>query len=147
LPLMASSVSEPERPSSKVHDMPALKVLIADDNAVNRMVLSRLLEKHRHEVISVINGKEAVEFVAGHDVDVVLMDIQMPVLDGEAALAQIRQLDPVKKDVPVIAVTANVSKQESERLLAVGFDGYFGKPFDFDELLQSLHSAIRTKAA
>lgn len=115
-----------------------LKILVADDNAVNRLVLSRLLEKDRHLVVSVINGLEAVDYVKSHEVDVVLMDVQMPELDGIAATRIIRNLENAKSTTPVIAITANTSSKEVERIVAAGMNGYFAKPFRYEDIQKAL---------
>lgn len=119
-----------------------LKILIADDNAVNRMVLSRLLEKDGHLVVPVINGLEAVEFVQNQEVDVVLMDIQMPELDGIAATTAIRSLPNEKSNVPIFAITANVSRKEIVTMLDAGMNSYFAKPFNYEDISRTLADVI-----
>ena len=115
-------------------DIVPMKILVADDNAVNRMVLSRLLEKDDHSIVSVADGREAVDYVSCHKVDVVLMDIQMPVLDGISATEEIRGLDGEKSSTPIIAITANTSSQEVDRMMAAGMNDYVSKPFRYEDL-------------
>lgn len=117
---------------------PSLRILVADDNAVNRMVLSRLLEKDKHNVVTVTNGQEALDYVDNHSLDVILMDIQMPELDGIAATKYVRKMNCEKAKIPIIAITANTNPKEIERMLAAGMNGYFAKPFKYEDIQKSL---------
>ena len=118
-----------------------LRVLVAEDNAVNQRLASRMLEKRGHRVTVTANGLEAVEALANRNFDLVLMDIQMPEMDGFEATAAIRQTE--ERDgtppIPIIALTANAMKGDRERCLAAGMDGYLSKPIvpqELDELLE-----------
>jgi two-component system sensor histidine kinase/response regulator len=119
--------------------MAVLRVLVAEDNAVNQRLAARLLEKRGHRVTVTANGREAVEALANHDFDLVLMDIQMPEMDGFEATAAIREKEMHDgTHIPIIALTANAMKGDRERCLAAGMDGYLSKPIvsrDLDELL------------
>lgn len=121
-----------------LYEIAPLNVLVADDNAVNRMVLSRLLEKDDHSVIAVTNGREAVDYICSHEVDVVLMDIQMPELDGISATREIRKLENGKSNTTVIAITANTSNEEVEKMINAGVNNYVGKPFRYEEIQEAL---------
>jgi signal transduction histidine kinase/CheY-like chemotaxis protein len=118
----------------------ALRVLVAEDNAVNQRLASRMLEKRGHRVTVTANGLEAAETLANGHFDLILMDIQMPEMDGFEATAAIRTRE--KRDgahVPIIALTANAMKGDRERCLAAGMDGYLSKPIvprELDELLE-----------
>ena len=118
----------------------ALRVLVAEDNAVNQRLASRMLEKRGHRVTVTANGLEAVEALASGHFDLILMDIQMPEMDGFEATAAIRTRE--KRDgshVPIVALTANAMKGDRERCLAAGMDGYLSKPIvprELDELLE-----------
>jgi two-component system, sensor histidine kinase and response regulator len=119
----------------------ALRVLVAEDNAVNQRLASRMLEKRGHRVTVTANGLEAVEALANGNFDLILMDIQMPEMDGFEATAAIRTRE--ERDgthIPIIALTANAMKGDRERCLAAGMDGYLSKPIvprELDELLET----------
>ncbi len=105
-----------------------LNVLVADDNRINQRLLIALLEGAGHRVDVASNGREAVEAVVKTDFDIVLMDIQMPIMDGVQATRRIRALAPPKRDVPVVAVTADALAGAEERYRAAGLDAYLSKP-------------------
>jgi CheY-like chemotaxis protein len=106
-----------------------LHVLLAEDNPVNQRVAQRLLEKNGHAVVVANNGREALARYAAAQFDIVLMDVQMPEMDGFAATAAIRQLQETNGTrVPILAVTAHAMKGDRERCLAAGMDGYVTKP-------------------
>ena len=128
--------------SERNSELPRLKALVVDDNAVNRMVLSRLLERDQHEVVEVANGREAIDYIGANTLDVVLMDIQMPEMDGFTAARKIRKLKGEKSKLPIIAITANTSKEEQEKALNSGMNGFVGKPFRYDELLHELQVTL-----
>ena len=112
---------------------PSLRILLVEDNRVNRIFASDLLESRGHAVVLAENGRVALEYLAAHAVDVVLMDIQMPVMDGLAATRAIRaghmDIDP---GLPVVGLSAYAMDQERERFLAAGFDDYIIKPIDVE---------------
>ncbi|MEW5729870.1 MAG: ATP-binding protein, partial [Pseudomonadota bacterium] len=111
--------------------LPPLSILLAEDNLVNQKVAKATLERHGHRVVIVGDGFEAVDIITRSPPDrfqVVLMDVQMPHLDGLQATARIRALPPPRNALPVIAMTANALKGDAERCLAAGMDGYIPKP-------------------
>ncbi len=110
-----------------------LRVLLAEDNPVNQEVAATMLRKRGHHVDVVNNGREAVEAVRRERYDIVLMDIQMPELDGLAATKAIRALPP-GRELPIVALTAHASGVERERCLAAGMNGYLTKPFKSRDL-------------
>ncbi|MFK7865255.1 MAG: response regulator [Pseudohongiellaceae bacterium] len=122
-------------------DIQPLNLLIADDNAVNRMVLARLLENDNHKVVAVNDGQEALDYMKAHEVDAIMMDIQMPIMDGEQAAAEIRKLGGSKSQTPIIAITANASSDDAQKLLSTNFDGFLSKPFRRESLLEVLQLA------
>ena len=116
-----------------------MKVLLAEDNAVNRTLAKRLLEKHGHTVVVVENGRQALEALEHHSVDLVLMDVQMPEMDGLEATAAIRQKESrVGGHVPIITLTAHAMKGDREKCLAAGADDYLTKPIRTPELFAAL---------
>ena len=116
-----------------------LRVLLAEDNAVNKRLASRLVEKHGHTVVGVDNGKEAVERFGAEAFDVVLMDIHMPEMDGLEATKLIRQREETGgKHTPIIAMTASAMKQDREACFEAGMDAYISKPIYPEELLAML---------
>jgi two-component system sensor histidine kinase/response regulator len=114
-----------------------LRVLVAEDNPVNQLLVTRLLEKRGHSVMMTANGREALEALAKHRYDLVLMDVQMREMDGLEATTALREKEKRKGDgvhQPVIALTAHAMKGDQERCLAAGMDGYLAKPIRPQEL-------------
>jgi signal transduction histidine kinase/CheY-like chemotaxis protein/ligand-binding sensor domain-containing protein len=133
-PAVTLAATPPERP---------LRILVADDVAVNRKLLQRLLEKLGHVVTLATNGQEAVDLVSTEPFDLVLMDVQMPVMDGLASTAAIRLREvPQASHLPILAVTAHVMPGDKERFLAAGMDGFLSKPIGRAELVDAIASAI-----
>ena len=114
-----------------------LKILLAEDNIVNQRVAMALLERRGHQVTVVGNGKDAIDISARELFDLVLMDVQMPTLDGFEATRLIREREqslPGAARLPIVAMTAHVMKGDRERCLAAGMDDYIGKPLDVAQL-------------
>jgi signal transduction histidine kinase/DNA-binding response OmpR family regulator/sensor domain CHASE-containing protein len=125
---------------------PHLHILLAEDNPINQTLATRLLGKLGHTVVIVGDGRAALEALAQHNFDLALMDVQMPVMDGLAATAMIRQHERhTGRHLPIIAMTAHAMKGDAERCLAAGMDGYLAKPIKVEELQaviqQTLHPA------
>ena len=123
----------------------SLRVLLAEDNPVNQQVAVAMLVKRGHEVHVSSNGREAVDAVRTRDYDVVLMDIQMPELDGFEATRAIREL-PKGKDLPIIGLTAHALSGERERCLSHGMTDYLAKPFKAHELFALVEGTAEPKA-
>jgi CheY-like chemotaxis protein len=124
-----------------------LDVLIAEDNVVNQRLAMRLLEKRGHRVTVVNNGQEAVELLERSNFDLVLMDVQMPLLDGIAATMLIRQREKeTGSHQPIVALTAYAVKGDQERCLAAGMDGYLPKPIRPEELDALLQTYVSGRA-
>ncbi|MEJ1969170.1 MAG: response regulator [Rhizomicrobium sp.] len=115
-----------------------LRILVAEDNKINQQFAMHLLGKAGHDVIIVENGHQAVDAVRAGDFDVVLMDIQMPELDGLEATRQIRRLPPAKARIPIIAMTAHAMAGAREEYLAAGMNDYISKPVKTALLLEKL---------
>jgi CheY-like chemotaxis protein len=119
-----SRPGEPHQPDGK-----PLSILLAEDNAVNQKFAVRTLTKAGHKVVVANNGKDAVEHWETEAFDVILMDVQMPEMDGLEATATIREKERVKgTHIPIIAMTAHAMKGDRERCLEAGMDGYVTKP-------------------
>jgi CheY-like chemotaxis protein len=116
-----------------------LRILLAEDNAVNQTLAIRLLEKRGYEVTVVANGRLAVEATLNRNFDVVLMDIQMPEMDGFEATAAIRQRERLEGGhIPIIAMTAHALKGDEERCISAGMDRYVTKPIRSAELFAAI---------
>jgi len=116
-----------------------LHVLLAEDNAVNRRLATLLLEKHGHRVTVTANGREALAALDQENFDLVLMDVQMPEMDGIEATAAIREREQgTGRHLPIIAMTAHAMRGDQERCLEAGMDGYIAKPIKVQELIDLL---------
>jgi len=125
---------------------PALRVLVAEDNLVNQIVAERILSSFGCSITTVNNGREALEAVESKPIDLILMDIQMPEMDGMEATRRIRSFPDARAHLPIVAMTAHAMKGDRERFLAAGMDHYISKPFHKDELLlliKSIESRVR----
>lgn len=121
-----------------------MRVLLVEDNAVNRTLARKLLEKHGHTVVLAENGREALDALKRETVDLVLMDLQMPVMDGLEAIAAVRKKEMgTEVHLPIVALTAHAMKGDRERCLAAGADDYLAKPIQTPALFATL-DRIRT---
>jgi signal transduction histidine kinase/ActR/RegA family two-component response regulator len=120
-----------------------LHIVVADDNAVNRMVLCRMLEEDGHRVVTMSNGREVTDYIPKHEVDVVFIDLQMPVMDGVSAFKRIRAMSGKRASTPVIAVTANVLTESQQEMEEIGMNGFLTKPFHLSDLREVLHDAVQ----
>ncbi len=128
-------------PSSKLLD--AQKgILIVDDNHLNLVVAQKQLERSMKvgsRIYTATNGRIAIELLKQNDIDIILMDMKMPVMDGVEATKQIRQLeDPAKRHVPIIAMTANVGEDSKRACLESGMNEYISKPFEINSLMSKI---------
>ena len=120
-----------------------LHVLLAEDNAVNRKVAVRLLEKRGHTVVAVEDGRQALRALDGERFDIALMDVQMPEMDGFEATAAVRARERVEGGhLPIVALTAYAMKGDRERCLEAGMDAYVAKPVNADELFATLERLV-----
>jgi CheY-like chemotaxis protein len=118
------------------------RVLYVEDDDKNRLLVERVLLAEDYEVFGADNAHDGVQLALEVLPDVILMDINMPGVDGFMATAQIREL-PELQDVPIIAVTANVMKGDMEEILNAGFDGYIPKPIDIDRFPSEIAAFLR----
>jgi signal transduction histidine kinase/CheY-like chemotaxis protein/HPt (histidine-containing phosphotransfer) domain-containing protein len=127
----------PPGPSRRLH------ILLAEDNATNQMLAVTLLEKQCHTVVVAGNGRKALEALERQQFDLVLMDVQMPEMDGLEATARIRTTaHGTGRHIPIIAMTAHVMKGDRERCLAAGMDGYISKPIQARELFGAIQALV-----
>jgi CheY-like chemotaxis protein len=124
-----------------------LRVLLAEDNLVNQKLATILLEKRGHQVVAVADGRGALEALERESFDLVLMDVEMPEMDGVETTSQVRKREQAQGGghIPIIALTAHALKGDRERLLAAGMDDYLSKPLDSTELYQMVESWGRPK--
>jgi PAS domain S-box-containing protein len=124
-----------------------LQILLAEDNAVNQVLAVRLLQKRGHSVVVVGNGREALATLDNQRFDIVLMDVQMPEMDGFQATAAIREKEiQTGAHIPIIALTAHAMKGDQERCLAAGMDAYITKPIEAKELFSAIENGVRSGA-
>jgi len=125
-----------------------LQVLVAEDNLVNQMLVVTLLMKAGHEVALVGNGVEAVATWKSQAFDVIMMDMQMPEMDGFEAVARIREQEKANGGhIPIIAMTAHALVGDRERCLQAGMDGYVSKPLNSEKLLDCIDAAVVRSSA
>jgi len=153
--VIVSAISEPAAEKPKLRRKSGvrqrgLRVLLAEDNQVNQLVATRILEKLGHQVTVVSSGREAVSAVQSNKFDLVAMDVQMPEMDGLEATAAIRSWEGTTgTHIPIVAMTAHAMKGDRERCLDAGMDGYTSKPIRIKELahvISKLAPTISTKA-
>jgi len=143
--MQATSARQPAAP--RPDTLEPLRILVAEDNAVNQMLVRRLLEKRGHSVKVVANGCDAIVAIERENYDVVLMDVQMPEMDGFEATRELRKREEQSGlHIPIIALTAHAMKGDRERCMEAGMDGYLTKPIRAQELYEQLqiHAARRT---
>jgi signal transduction histidine kinase/ActR/RegA family two-component response regulator len=133
------SPAAPIAPLIQIQGFKPLRVLLAEDNAVNALLASVLLKKAGHIVTHVVTGRKALDALAASAFDLILMDVQMPVMDGLEATAEIRRAEiSTGGHIAIVAFTAHAMAEDKKRFLAAGADGYLTKPFTPEQL----HSAV-----
>ena len=129
------------------YDFTGKRVLLAEDNEMNQTIATALLEKTGFAVETAANGQETVDKVRDASdgyFDIILMDIQMPVMDGYEATRQIRALeDPAKAAIPIIAVTANAFEEDRKSAMELGMDGHLAKPYDVPKMMDMIQRLLR----
>jgi signal transduction histidine kinase/HPt (histidine-containing phosphotransfer) domain-containing protein len=147
LPVAHEAPPAPQAKAAPKADMGPLTILLAEDNLINQMFAIEILEQDGHSVIAVANGAEALETLSETRVDVVLMDIQMPEMDGLEATRRIRagEISGIPKDLPIVAMTAHALKGDRERFLQSGMDGYLSKPVGSEDIQKALQQVLGGK--
>jgi CheY-like chemotaxis protein len=150
-PEMGSDVASLSAGLTAATSVARLKILLAEDNLVNQKVATRLLEKQGHTVTSAGTGLAALSLFRSQPFDMILMDVQMPEMDGLEATAAIRRDEAVSgTHVPIIALTAHAMAGDRERCISAGMDGYASKPIRAEELkneMQRLREAASGRVA
>ncbi len=117
------------------------RILIVEDNEKNRKLVRDTLQYKGYETIEAETGEDGVRLAKERLPALVLMDIQLPGIDGIAALGQLRA-DPAPRGIPVIAITASVMSQDRQKIMAAGFDAYQGKPISVKEMLETVRRIL-----
>ncbi|HEY9676296.1 MAG TPA: response regulator [Waterburya sp.] len=117
------------------------KILLVEDNEMNRDMLSRRLQRKGHQVITALDGVQGVELAQSQNPDLILMDMSLPILDGWQATQQLKAA-PETSGIPIIALTAHAMAGDREKCLAVGCDDYDTKPVDFSRLLGKIQALL-----
>ncbi|MCQ2358825.1 MAG: ATP-binding protein [Phascolarctobacterium sp.] len=128
------------------HKLDGLSILLVEDNELNREIAMTLLQERGASVTCLIDGsyvKEEIERVPAHTYDIILMDIQMPVMDGYAATKEVRGLDDMEKaNIPIIAMTANAFEEDRKKAESIGMNGHIAKPIDMDVVVKTIHKVL-----
>jgi len=136
----------PEKGKLETRAQTCYKILVVEDNMVNRKVAHFMLEKQGHDLTAVENGKEALNAMENRIFDLILMDVQMPVMDGFEATATIRKKEEATgTHIPIIAMTAHAMKGDREKCLEAGMDDYITKPLNPEEVFQRIEEAMQKK--
>jgi two-component system, sensor histidine kinase and response regulator len=129
------------------NELKPLRILLAEDNKVNQMVAIRILQKLGHNVVTAIHGGKVLEALEKERFDLILMDVQMPEMDGYAATAAIRNKEQTSGEhMPIIAMTAHAMKGDREKCLEAGMDDYTSKPINVSELVEAMKRATSSEA-
>jgi two-component system cell cycle response regulator DivK len=118
------------------------KILLVEDNEMNRDMLSRRLVRNGFEVVIAVDGQQGVAMATSESPDVILMDMSLPVMDGWEATRRVKA-DPATKSIPVIALTANALVEDRERAMAAGCDDFDTKPVELPRLLEKIRAHLK----
>ncbi len=141
---LCDTISSAKPPSEQKYDQfPSASVLVCEDNEINQDVIRGVLNLFGIKPKIANNGKEAIEILEGGHFDLVLMDVIMPVMDGCEATAVIRSSKKLYRDIPILAMTANVMKEEIDKCFAAGMNGHIGKPLSIEETHKSIAKYLR----
>ncbi|WP_041926847.1 response regulator [Methylocystis sp. SC2] len=122
-----------------------VKILLVEDNEMNRDMLSRRLRRNGYEVVIAIDGQQGVEMAAAEAPDLILMDMSLPVIDGWEAARRVRENEATRK-IPVIALTAHAMAGDREKAIEAGCDDYDTKPVEITRLLGKITALIESGA-
>ncbi len=125
--------------SEEIPDLSGKTIIVAEDNSINQVIIQTILDPTKATIYIAANGQEAISLNQQHQAHLILMDIQMPVMNGIDAFKHIQKETPT---TPIIALTANVMKSDVDNYLKLGFQSYIAKPIDIQLLYQSLTTAI-----
>jgi two-component system, sensor histidine kinase len=142
LPLARRAAGPEPAAAPAARPLPPMKILVAEDNRTNQFLIENLLRRLGHAVTVVANGMAAVAAVGAHDFDLVLMDLQMPDMDGIAATARVRSFPGGKGAIPIIALTAHAMESDRLDCLEAGMDDYVSKPIDQTLLAEAIARAV-----
>ncbi|MBD2017559.1 response regulator [Microcoleus sp. FACHB-53] len=120
------------------------KILLVEDNEMNRDMLSRRLQRKGHEVLIALDGIQGIELAQAQQPDLILMDMSLPVMDGWQATQQLKAA-PETRGIPIIALTAHAMAGDREKCLEVGCDDYDTKPVEFSRLLAKIQALLEKK--
>ena len=146
LPSLNTGSDQARKAEPSKKSLRGLRVLLTDDNAINRQVIKLFLAPQGCDISEATNGKEALDLIARHDFDIVLLDVHMPVMDGKEAIQRLRA-EPRWKSLPVIALTADAMSGDREKYIALGMTDYLSKPVDQRELIAKLHEVMGLETA
>jgi CheY-like chemotaxis protein len=148
LPLRRCEAARAEPVDTVRAEREGLRLLAAEDNATNQQVLAAVMESLGIDIDIVVDGKQAVEAWRSYDYDLILMDIQMPVMDGIAASREIRAAEHAagRSRTPIIALTANALTHQIEEYMAAGMDGHVAKPIEIAKLYEAISIALNAAA-
>ncbi len=147
LPFLKGESGKPDLANQEIdvfEDLEGIKVLVVEDNAINRLVAKKFLENWNVEVLEAEDGKMGVEIVKENELDIVLMDLQMPVMNGYDATKEIKSMENGKyKDLPVMALTASILSGIQDEIDQAGLDGFLIKPFKAPDLYNLIKTHVR----
>lgn len=123
-----------------------MRILLVEDNEMNRDMLSRRLARQGYDVTVAVNGEEGVAFATSAQPDLILMDLSLPIIDGWEATRRIKA-DPATARIPVIALTAHAMVEEREKAMAAGCDDFDIKPIDFPRLMEKIKALLQRNSS
>jgi signal transduction histidine kinase/ActR/RegA family two-component response regulator len=142
-PMAAPQTAHQNLPHAEESTSASIKVLVAEDNEVNQLIISKVLEARDFQVSMASNGQQAIDQLQSNPFDIVLMDIQMPVMDGYEAIQYIRNSSKPFQHIPIIALTAHAIKREIEKCIDAGATDHVSKPFQPDDLISKIEKLAK----